>query len=548
MTESKAPTAAGPAEGQKSAGRSVNAEGPARPDLPARQRWSVLAVVSGSLFLCGIDLTVLHVAVPSLSRDLEPGPAQLLWIVDVYSLTLAALLVTCGTLGDRVGRRRMVLSGFLTFGVASAAAAFSTSTAQLIAARAALGAGAAMIMASTVAIIRVVFPDDRERAIALGIWTSAHSVGATIGPLAGGLVTGKWGWGAVFLINVPVILVILAVGARVIPESRNPEPRRWDVAGAVLSVTGLAGVVYALKQAGEHAGPDTVIVVTGLVGAALILAFVRRQRRIAEPLLDFTLFRERRFTTATLCVIGCFGSYVALLFFLTQWLQQVGEYSPLRAGLALMPPAGANALGAVTAPWAANRWGNRWALTGALSLFAVAYAAIAAVGDTAHYGVLLVPLLAAGYGAGVVMTLGADSIMGAARPERSGEAAAIQETSFELGAGLGVAVLGSVLTAVYRTDLPRVPGLSEDQRARARESFAATEDVMTHVPSRTARELLHSAQHAYDRGFTVVSVIAAAGLAATALMAATLLRPRRGTGQIGEHRATERAGSVMTKE
>ncbi|CAL9321933.1 MFS transporter [Streptomyces sp. SudanB182_2057] len=535
MTESKAPTAAGSADGKKSADRATNAEGPARPDLPARQRWLVLAVVSGSLFLCGIDLTVLHVAVPSLSRDLEPSPAQLLWIVDVYSLTLAALLVTCGTLGDRIGRRRMVLSGFATFGVASAAAAFSTSTAQLIAARAALGVGAAMIMASTVAIIRVVFPDDRERAIALGIWTSAHSVGATIGPLAGGLVTEKWGWGAVFLINVPIIVVILAVGARVIPESRNPEPRRWDVASVALSVTGLAGIVYALKQAGEHAGLNTVIVVTGLVGSALIYVFVRRQRRIAEPLLDFALFRERRFTTATLCVIGCFGSYVALLFFLTQWLQQVGGYSPLRAGLALMPLAGANALGAVTAPWAANRWGNRWALTGALSLFAVAYAAIAAVGDTAHYGVLLVPLLAAGYGAGIVMTLGADSIMGAAQPERSGEAAAIQETSFELGAGLGVAVLGTVLTAVYRTGLPQVPGLSGEQRARARESFAAAEDVMTQVKSRTAREVLHSAQHAYDRGFTAVSVIAAVGLAGTALMAATLLRPRRDTERTDGH-------------
>lgn len=535
VTESKAPAEAGPADGKKSADGSTRAEGPARPGLSARQRWSVLAVVSGSLFLCGIDLTVLHVAVPSLSRDLDPSPAQLLWIVDVYSLTLAALLVTCGTLGDRIGRRRMMLSGLLTFGVASAAAAFSTSTAQLIAARAALGAGAAMIMASTVAVIRVVFPDDRERAVALGIWTSAHSVGATIGPLAGGLVIKAWGWGAVFLINVPVIVVILAVGARVIPESRNPEPGRWDVAGVALSVTGLAGVVYALKQAGEHAGLNTVIVVTGLVASALIYAFVRRQRRIAEPLLDFTLFRERRFTTATLCVIGCFGSYVALLFFLTQWLQQVGEYAPLRAGLALMPLAGANALGAVTAPWAANRWGNRWALTGALCLFAVAYAAIAVVGDPAHYGVLLTPLLAAGYGAGIVMTLGADAIMGAAQPERAGEAAAIQETSFELGAGLGVAVLGTVLTAVYRTGLPQVPGLSEDQQARTRESFTAAQDVMTHMPPRTAREVLHSAQHAYDRGITAVSLIAAVGLAGTALMAATLLRPRRVTQQTEEH-------------
>lgn len=482
-------------------------------------------MVSGSLLLCGIDLTVLHVAVPSMSRELNPSPAGLLWIVDVYSLTLAALLVTCGTLGDRLGRRRMVLSGFTAFGLASAAAAFCTSTGQLIAARAALGIGAAMIMASTVAIIRVVFTDDRERAFAIGIWTSAHSVGATIGPLAGGLVTAQWGWGAVFLINVPIIIVLLAVGARVIPESKNPVPRRWDLASVVLSVTGLACVVYALKQAGEHAGVNWLILTTAAIGGLLLYRFVRRQRRIEEPLLDFSLFSERRFTTATLCVIGCFGSYVALLFFLTQWLQQVGQYTPLRAGLALMPLAAANAIGAITAPWVSSRWGNRWALTGALVLFATALAAMAVTGDTGHYGVLLLPLLGAGYGAGIVMTLGADSIMSAAEPERSGEAAAIQETSFELGAGLGVAVLGTVLVAVYRTGLPQLSELDPAQQAAARESFSSAERVAAGLPSETARTLLRAARQGYDQGFTNVLALASVGLVATAAMAAVMLRP-----------------------
>ena len=497
-----------------------------RPDTP-RRRWLVLAVVSGGLLLCGIDLTVLHVAVPGMSRDLRPSGAELLWIVDVYSLTLAALLVTCGTLGDRIGRRRMVLGGLLLFGLASATAACSDSVPQLIAARAALGVGAAMIMASTAAIIRVVFTDDRERAVALGVWTSAHSVGATVGPLVGGLVAGRWGWGAVFLVNVPVVVAVLAVGARVVPESRNPVPRRWDLAGVVLSATGLASAVYALKRVGERAGADGAALATATAGALLLYAFVRRQRRLAEPLLDLSLFGDRRFATATVCVIGCFGSYVALLFFLTQWWQQAGEYSPLRAGLALVPLAGANAVGAVTAPRVASRWGNRWALTGSLAVFAAALALIAAVGDPSRYGILLVPLLAAGCGAGVVMTLGADSIMGAARPERSGEAAAVQETSFELGAGLGVAVLGTVLTAVYRTTLPPVPGLGPDGRATAGESFAAAADLAGRLPEQTAHALLRAARHAYDRGFTVVSAVAAVGLVLTAATAAVLLRPRR---------------------
>ena len=491
-------------------------------------------MVSGSLFLCGIDLTVLHVAVPSMSRKLHPSAAQLIWIVDVYSLTLAALLVTFGTLGDRIGRRRIMLSGFLVFGLASAATAFSTSTAQLIAARAVLGIGAAMIMASTVATIRVVFPDDRERAFAIGLWTSAHSVGATIGPLIGGLVTEKWGWGAAFLINVPVIAVILIVGARVIPESKNPLPRHWDLTSVVLSVTGLASVVYALNQAGEHAAVTTTVQVTALCGIALLSAFAHRQRRLPEPLLDFSLFEERRFTTATLCVISCFGSYVALLFFLTQWLQQTGSYSPLRAGISLMPLASANAAGAITAPWASNRLGNRWALTSALCLFAASLTAIAAVGDTAHYGALLPPLLCAGYGAGIVMTLGADSIMAAAQPERSGEAAAIQETSFELGAGLGVAVLGSILAIVYRTAMPATPQLAPAQRTLAQQSFTSAQDLLAHLPTPTADTVLHAAQQAYDRSFTAVSAIAAVILALTALMTAVLLRP--GKGERPDHR------------
>ncbi|MFI9047915.1 MFS transporter [Streptomyces sp. NPDC053427] len=466
------------------------------PPKPSRSRWAVLAVLCVSLLLCGIDLTVLHVAVPSMSRELHPGGTALLWIVDVYALTVAALLVTCGTLGDRIGRKRMVLGGFALFGLASAAAAFSSSTGELIAARVALGAGAAMIMASTVALVRVVFPDDRERAVALGLWTAAHSVGATLGPLVGGAMTERWGWGAAFLVNVPIAAAILVVGARIIPESKNPVPRRWDLTSVALSIGGLAVAVYALKQAGARLAVSPGLLLAAVTGALLLLLFVRRQRRLAEPLLDFALFADRRFSVATVCVVVCFGSYVALLFFLTQWLQRVGGYAPLRAGLALMPLAAANAVGAATAPWLSGRWGGRRSLTGALAAFAAALAALSASADTGAYGSLVPLLVVAGYGAGIVMTLGADAIMGAARPERSGEAAAIQETAFELGAGLGVAVLGTVLTGVRR--------LSEA----------------------AAHPALGAARRAYDDGFAAVCGVAAAGLAVTAVLAATLLRER----------------------
>ncbi|MEK8170505.1 MFS transporter [Streptomyces sp. M19] len=281
-------------------------------------------MVSTSLLLCGIDLTVLHVAVPRMSLELHPSSTGLLWIVDIYSLTLAALLVTCGTLGDRIGRKRLVLGGFALFGLASAAAGLSTTTAQLLASRVALGVGAAMIMASTVAIIRVVFTDSRERAIAIGVWTSAHSVGATLGPSSA-----AWSPSA---------------GAGAPPSSSTCRSRwsssSWAPASSPSRRTrspGLGpdqrravhrrarGVVYALKKTGEHMSLDAPTVATALGGLLLLGLFVRRQRRLDEPLLDFSLFSDRRFSTATLCVIGCFGSYVALLFFLTQWLQQVGS-------------------------------------------------------------------------------------------------------------------------------------------------------------------------------------------------------------------------------
>ncbi|MER7791745.1 MFS transporter [Streptomyces sp. NPDC097640] len=504
-----------------------SAEAPASP-----RRWAVLAVLSASLLLAGIDLTVMHAATPSLTRELHPSGVGLLWIVDVYSLTVAALLVTCGTLGDRIGRRRLVLAGFALFGLASAGAAFAQTTGQLILARALLGAGTAMIMASTVAIIRVVFPDARERALALGVWTAAHSAGAAIGPLVGGALLGRWWWGSVFLVNVPVIVVMLVAGARLIPESRNPAPRSWDLAGVVLSAAGLAGVVYALKQTGAELRPEPGPALAGAAGLALLFLFVRRQRRPAQPLLDFSLFADRRFTAATVCVVGCFGGYTALLFFLTQWFQLVGGASPLRAGLPLLPLAVANAVGAVAAPSVARRWGNRRALTGALALFSGALLLLYAGGGPAHHGVTFAALLASGLGAGVVMTLGADSIMSSADPDRAGEAAAIQETSFELGAGLGVAALGTVLAATYRTALPSsVPGVPPAEHAAARESIGAADTAADHLAPAAADLLRAAARDAYDRGFTVVTLVAAATLALTALLTALLLRPGKAHGR-----------------
>ncbi|WP_249124187.1 MFS transporter [Saccharopolyspora erythraea] len=506
--------------------------GPAVPSVRPRtaRRWLVLAVLCTSLLLTGLDLTVLHVAAPSLARDLSPSAPALLWIVDVYSLAVAALLVTCGTLADRVGRRRVVIAGFAVFGLASLAAAFADSTPQLIAARAVLGAGTALIMAATVAIIRNVFDDPRERTIAIGLWTAAHSVGTTLGPLVGGVLVENFHWGSVFLVNVPIVAVVLVVGVRVIPESRDPVPRRWDLPSALLSMSGLGGLVYGLKQIADPSGLTPASAGIGLAGLALLVWFGVRQRRLRHPLLDLGLFRERRFSAGALAIFGCFGTYVATLFLLTQWLQQAGGHSPLQAGAAVVPLAAANALGAALAPWGSNRLGYRRAMAAALVAFASALVVFAVAGQAAGYPLIAAMLVVAGFGAGVVMTAGSDLTTGTVSPHRAGEAAAVQETSFELSAGVTVAVLGSVLAISYRFAVPPLPYLGSADAASVGESIGAVPDVRRHLRPEDAVDLQALTAEAFDHAVRVACAAGAVVLLVTAIATAVLLRNSRTSG------------------
>ncbi|MEC3981268.1 MFS transporter [Amycolatopsis sp. H20-H5] len=491
----------------------------------SRRRWLVLAVLCTSLLLAGIDLTVLQVAVPSLARDLAPSGPGLLWIVDVYSLTVAAFLIVCGTLADRIGRKKVALAGFAVFGLASLAAAFAADTPQLIAARAVLGLGTALIMAATVAILRNVFPDDRERGFAIGLWTASHSVGTTLGPLIGGLLVEHFNWGSVFLVNVPIVAVVLVAGAIYLPESRNPETRRWDPASVVLSVAGLGGFAYGLKQIAVPGGLPPAALAIGGGGIASLAWFVRRQHRLTQPLLDLSLFRNRRFSVAVLAVFGCFGSYVAMLFLLMQWFQQSRGFSPLEAGAAIVPLAAANALGATLAPWLANRFGDRIAMTTALASFAVALGFFALSPAVSSYTVLVPVLVVAGFGAGIIMTSGADAITSAVRPERAGEAAAIQETSFELSAGVGVAVLGSVLAVGYRLRIPDLPYLSGGQLTEVRASIASASGIADGLPRAAADTLLATANSAFDHGVRISVGCAAIVLVVISVATLTLLAP-----------------------
>lgn len=497
-------------------------------------------MLCASLLMVGMDLTVLHVAVPSISRELLPSGSELLWIADSYALTVAAGLLTCGTLGDRYGRKRMLLTGFAVFGLASAGAALSTVPAALIAARVGLGVGGAMIMSSTPAIIRIVFPDDRERTVAVGLWVAAYSVGVSAGPLLGGMLLEHFWWGSVFLVNLPIVAAALLGCALLVPESRDPAVRgRWDGTGAVLSAAGLAAVVYAVQHVGEGSGAGATTWLVGAIGLGLLVGFVLRQRRIRDPLLDITQFADRRFSLSALCVMGCYGAYAALLFLLTQRFQLVDGYSPLAAGLALTPLAVANAVGAALAPRFSARFGHHRGVSGGLLLLALALVLFGLTGSAGNY----VALLAAGLGSGAVMTLGSDVMLGAARPERAGEVGAIQETSFSLGAGLGLAALGTVLSLVYRSAFDPVPGAGPQRWETARTSLGAASEVAADTGGRTGEALLRAARHAFDTGFAVATTLAAGVLVLLGALAAVWLRtpvsrPAEGTTETPERCTT----------
>lgn len=484
----------------------------------------------------GMDLTILNVALPTVSRELLPSSSELLWIMDGYALTVAATLVVCSTVGDRIGRKRILMAGLVTFALASLVAALSTAPGQLIAARAVQGLGYSMLLSSTVVIIRVIFPVPRERALAYGLWVASSSTGAALGPLVGGALVEKFSWGAVFLVNVPIAIVAVVLGLVLVPESRTPDPQRWDVPSAVLSILGLAGAVYALQHIGQPEKLSPVTVAVGVLGVVLLAGFTVRQRRIPNPLLDMRLFTDRRFSVSTVSILLCYGAYTGLLFLLTQQLQLVDGYSPLKAGLTLVPVAVASAVGGVLAPKLAAAVGNRMGVTAGVSLLALALLALAVFGAAGN----LASLVAVGLGAGTVMTLGADSMMTAAPPERAAEAGAVQEVGFSLGAGLGVAAMGIVVTVAYRANFTPVGGLTPSEHDAASGSLGTAMELAGKLAGGARDALRHSAQRAYETGFSVTTATAAAVLLVLAAMTAVLLRPARPAApvEVPEHQST----------
>ncbi|MDO8214083.1 MFS transporter [Conexibacter sp. CPCC 206217] len=497
------------------------------PRLPAAAgRWTVLAVICAAVLVVVIDVTVLHVAAPAMTEDLKPSAVALLWIIDVYPLVVAPLLVASGALGDRFGRKRILLGGLVVFGAASALAAAAWSPAVLIAARAVMGVGGAMILPSTMSIVRNAFEDRDERRTAVGIWSATMAGGAAIGPLVGGFLVEHWWWGAVFLINVPVVLIVLPLGLKLLPESKALVPPPWDTPSVVLVGAGILGFAFGLKQGARHGFADPLVI--GVLVAALVAltVFTRRQLARSEPLLDMRLFADRAFTVATGCVLLSMFGLVGLELFFAQYLQLVLGLEPLAASVRLLPLMIASLAGGLLAAPVLRRLGTRTTITGGLALTTVALVPLLALGLDDRVLLLSIPFVAIGLGLEIALVAANDVIISAVPAERAGNAAAIEETAYELGGGLGVALLGSILAAVYTDAIGVVPGVGSSAQSAADESLGRAVEVVGSLPAAAGDALVAAARDAFLSGLHVVLIVSIALLAVSALLAALVLRGR----------------------
>jgi DHA2 family multidrug resistance protein-like MFS transporter len=504
------------------------------PARAGRSAWIGLGVLLLAVLLVAMDVTILYFAAPFISADLAPSGTQQLWMLDAYGFVLAGLLITMGALADRVGRRRVLTAGAAAFGVASAAAAFARTPDQLIACRALMGLGGATLMPSSLALLRTLFPDAGERRKAVAIWTAAVSGGSALGPLLGGVLLEHFRWGAVFLVNVPVMVALVVAAPLLLPESRDPRAGRFDRAGAALSLAALLPFVYGLQRAAVD-GLAALPVLALAAGAAAGVAFVRRQGRVATPAIDLALFRDRRFSGAVALNLMSLLALVGMALFTTQYLQAVLGLSPLTAALWTLPaPLGVGAV-APLALAAARRVRPAVVLVGAYGAALAGFAAMTQVPVHDGLPVLLAGTVVSTMGLAGGMTLLTDLILEAAPAHRAASASAVAETGQELGGAIGVAVLGSLGTAVYRHAIGDVPHAAHETLGGAVETARA-------LPGRAGDALLATAHDAFTQGLHAAALGAAAVMVLAAATAWATLRavPPHA---LGEHAAPEAAAA-----
>jgi MFS transporter, DHA2 family, multidrug resistance protein len=506
-----------------------------------RREWIGLAVIALPCLLYSMDLTVLHLAVPQLSADLKPSAAQLLWIIDIYGFLVAGSLITMGTLGDRIGRRRLLLIGAGAFGIASVLAAFSTSANMLIATRALLGIAGATVAPSTLSLIRNMFLDPQQRTVAISVWITSYSVGGAIGPLIGGVLLEYFWWGSVFLIAVPVMVLLLVVGPLLLPEYRDPEAGRPDLMSAAMSLTAVLAVIYGLKQIAQD-GPGWLPTLSIMAGVAVGIAFVRRQVTLADPLIDLRLFRMPGFSaslaTYGLSIVVLFGGFL----FIPQYLQLVRGLSPWKAGLWSMPWAVAFIVGSMLTPLIVRRVRPALVMAAGLALAAPGFAVFTQVDAATSLAVFVAGTVVFSLGLAPVFTLTTDLIVGSAPPERAGAASAISETSAEFGGALGIAVYGSIGIAVYRRMMAGAvpPAVPPDVAEAAQATLGGAVATAGQLPGQLGPAVIDAAREAFIQGLRVTAAISVVGSLALAVFTLVALR-NTGRGGGAESQAESRS-------
>lgn len=478
-------------------------------EMSHRRQWAALAVLMLPVLLISVDNTVLSFALPLITEDLGPSASMQLWIADIYALVLAALLVTMGSLSDRFGRRRLLVIGAVGFALVSVAAAFATTPEHLVAARAVLGLFGAMLMPATLSLLRNIFVDPMRRRKAIAIWATGFAAGSSLGPILGGVLLEHFHWGSVFFIAVPILLPLLVLYRFLLPESKDPNPGPIDLASVGLSFVGMFLVVWSIKTL-AHDGVTGWPIGAAVVGAAAIAWFIIRQLRADVPLLDVRLFKRLPFTASVLANFLSVVSLIAFIFFVSQHLQLVLGLSPMRAGLVLLPGAVLSAIAGIGVVRLSKTFTPKWLMAVGLSLVAVGFLAVFVL--RADFTVAAI-LLAFGFieiGVGMSQTLSNDTIIGSVPPTKAGAASAISETAYELGAVVGTATLGTMITAFYRANMNVPVGLTAEQSAMAGETIGGAAAVAQEVPSRLAEQVMEAARQAFDSGLGWLGIAGAA--------------------------------------
>lgn len=487
------------------------------------RRWAALAVLMLPVLLVSIDNTVLAFAIPEISTQLKPSGQQLLWITDAYPLVLSALLIPAGSLGDRYGRRTTLMLGGAGFTLISILAAFAPSAGWLIAARASMALFGAMLMPSTLSIIRNIFTDDTERRTAIAIWASGFAGGAALGPIVGGLLLEHFYWGSIFLMSVPVLLPLLLLGFWLIPNSKDPNPGKIDPASILLIMATVTPFIYAIKHF-AHDGLDALTIAMLALALGSGYAFTRRQLTRTNPMLDVRLFSNPPFTGAILVNLLALFSMTGFFYFASQHLQLVSGLSPRQASMVLLPGLVLTVLAGLVVVYLVKFMRPWVVISAALLLNASAYLVIILTAHSPSNSGIMLAFIMLGTGIGCAETLTNDIVLAAVPPAKAGAASAISETAYETGSVLGTAILGSILNAVYMTQVVIPEGLEGADAETARQTLGGASQVAETLDPATANALLESAYHAFDSGVVYTASIGMILMLISCLMVFKTLR------------------------